>query len=505
MRSRRTGRARLVGVGIALAVLTGGVWGPDSDMAGARAGRSSRPSRPGGPTALSVPEADCGPGDRPETGLQGQTTLAERWSGASEQASTCNLELVGQLAGEGASWQFAWFERCGYHGTANSPQQQRRGTVVVDASDPRAPRATAHLDDPAMLDPWESLRVNQGRRLLAGAGNESFALYDVSDCARPRLLSAIGVPGLRGHGGEFAPDGQTFYATSALRDWVAIDVSDPANPRPIFRWVPPAGGMHHPHDVSISSDGTRMYVGQAGLPLDPAQTMANGLMILDIGDIQHRRPNPQVRVVGTLYWRDGSTGQVPTPATIGGRPHVVFTDELGPGSVGPWGPIRACLQGLPPFGLARLIDISDERNPRLVSRLGLEVHDPANCPAVAWDNLGTNAFGYDSHYCSVDDRNDTRLVACSYFGAGVRVFDVSDPASPREVAYYKPPARRRAVRPGSSLYGINPLGDRTTDWASSNVRFLRTGDEHQLWFTSHDNGFQILRFTNQIGQISQAG
>src|ERR1700682_4557163 len=43
-----------------------------------------------------VPKAKCGAKDRVETALQGQTSIADRQSGASEQAYNCNLELVGQ-------------------------------------------------------------------------------------------------------------------------------------------------------------------------------------------------------------------------------------------------------------------------------------------------------------------------------------------------------------------------------------------------------------------------
>src|SRR5215469_18765008 len=50
----------------------------------------------------SVPRAICGPGDHTESGLQGQTTTQERFSGDSERAYNCNLELVGRYRGEGA-------------------------------------------------------------------------------------------------------------------------------------------------------------------------------------------------------------------------------------------------------------------------------------------------------------------------------------------------------------------------------------------------------------------
>ena len=49
-----------------------------------------------------VPKAQCGPTDRTESGLQGQTTAKERASGNSERGYNCNLELVGQFRGEGA-------------------------------------------------------------------------------------------------------------------------------------------------------------------------------------------------------------------------------------------------------------------------------------------------------------------------------------------------------------------------------------------------------------------
>src|SRR4051794_13064721 len=48
-----------------------------------------------------VPKAQCGRWDWTESGLQGQTTNWERFSGDSEGGYNCNLELVGQWKGEG--------------------------------------------------------------------------------------------------------------------------------------------------------------------------------------------------------------------------------------------------------------------------------------------------------------------------------------------------------------------------------------------------------------------
>ena len=139
--------------------------------------------------AEPVPQAKCGPGDHTESGLQGQTTPEERFSGDSTRGYNCNLEVVGQYQGEGAFSQDgpAYADDCAYYATDNiTPQQKHHGVVVVDASDPRHPQPTAYLDDtPAILAPHETLKHNDRRHLLAAAefNGPGFAVYDTSaDC-----------------------------------------------------------------------------------------------------------------------------------------------------------------------------------------------------------------------------------------------------------------------------------------------------------------------------------
>lgn len=456
------------------------------------------------PWLKPVPRAECGKGDRIETGLQGQTTIAERMSGASSKAYNCNLELIGQFQGEGANYQMAAFDSCAYYGTARRDGVQNKGVVVVDVSDPRRPVAATYLDARPMWDPWESLKVNVPRKLLAGvqadngAGEQpGFAVYDISTCRSPVLKSSVTFDApLRGHAGNFAPDGRTYYGTHIGVSTYAIDIDKVEAPKLLGVW-PGQNGNGLPHDVSLNAAGDRLYTAQPGGLSRPGEAQrSNGLVISDVTDFQARKASPDPKIIGSLFWKDGAVAQMTQRVHIGGQPFLIFADEAGAGGIGD-GAKSACARNLPPHGFARIIDISDDRNPRIASQLMLEVHDPANCSTVQLDTGFSDLFGYSSHYCTADNPENAEYLACSYFEAGVRVFDIRNPYRPKEIAYYKSPARS-AFLAGSSNSSIKRHGNRTADWASSNVHWKRFGDELHLWFTSHENGFQVVRFTNRL-------
>jgi hypothetical protein len=375
-------------------------------------------------------------------------------------------------------------------------------------------------DSIAMRSSHESLKVHEKRGLLAA--NQSspnvgpgFSVYDISrDCRDPIKLADFDIggtmpPATVGHAGNFTPDGYTYYSTNPFQGdgdrMQVIDMFDPKNPKLIVDWkfptlIGPDTGI--PHDPFFNVHGTRLYSPQGGrpqtvgLPEISGNTQIgrpNGLVILDVSEVQFRRPNPQIKVISTMFWNDGGTAQSIYPITIKGKDHLIFADENSFG-----GSIQAsCEAGYPAAGFARIIDISDETQPKLVAKLKLEVHDPANCAQIMLSPIGNSQSRYDAHYCTPDRDNNPRLIACSYFAAGVRVFDVRDPYHPREVAYYKPPARRTAFLPGSNVWAENNP-DRTVDFTASDIRWFKHKGQTMLSFSSADNGFQVVRFTNGL-------
>jgi hypothetical protein len=476
-----------------------------------------------GAIPLTVPKATCGTNDKPESALQGQVPASARAAGF--QGFNCNLQLIGQSKNEGASWQHAWFQdgaghSCAYYDTAKSATNRAHlGTVVLDVSDPANPKPTTYLTSIAMLDPWESLRTNVRRQLLGaesaanGKGGPEFEMYDLSgDCRVPQLLSsiAIGTPAngdaaalpspqtIQGHEGAFAPDGLTYYGgdRGTPTKYTAIDVSNTTHPKLVATWLLGTGVLAH--GLSVSDDGNRAYV---TLDTDPGVVAnfsslpaTNGVLILDTSDIQSRKVNPQFRAIGQVVWKDGGHAQHTIPITIGSKPYLVGVDESGSGGLnGLAGWKEACDAGLSPFNMARIIDISDEANPKVVSKLALEVHDPANCDKVLPDLVGLASFTYGSHYCSVDNRQNATTLACGYFNSGVRVFDIRDPLRPKEIAYYNP-AGTTTPSPASNHGAQWVAGG--PDWCNSQVHL--DAATASLQTTCQDNGFLSLKFTNGV-------
>src|SRR5438128_1755227 len=254
--------------------------------------------------SASLPVAQCRKADKAESGLQGQTTQAEIAAGKPAQGFNCNTDMVGQYQGEGSSWQLTAWKNCAYFDQRLNTAEAHRGTVVVDVSDPAHPKATTWLTEPAMLDPWESLKVNPARQLLAGGQRPDatqsfpgtgFSIYDISaDCNNPVLKKSIVIPGSFGHTGQWAPDGKTYYITPLRTDISieAIDTTDAANPKliPCGAGTPGCGtnqfftatsDMPYPqwHDLEFSKDGNTAYVTMFGSNFaTPSSAAKNGLL-----------------------------------------------------------------------------------------------------------------------------------------------------------------------------------------------------------------------------------
>lgn len=437
----------------------------------------------------STPEATCGEGSVPETGLQGQVSRDDHRTGRTREGFRCNAELVGKHARDFSIGTVAGFKverfvdkagrECAYYDSTllfpTNVLDGRIGVIVLDMSDPSNPQKTAALTSPAMLSPHESLVLNQKRGVLAAVAGVAtltsgmLDLYDVSeDCRYPKLMSSTST-GLEGHESGISPDGLTFFVASASANTLgAFDISDLALPKML--WV----GAYASHGLNISDDSTRAYV----TTLDDEA----GLYILDISEIKERKANPQVREVSYLTWQAASIPQNAIPFTSEGRQFLLEVDEYSTDKPGGFpGSFRSN------NGAARIIDITEEEKPFVASNLRLQVHDLKNREHLSKDPGFFNIIGgYGAHYCNLPTRDNPKIVACSMLVSGLRVFDISDPYNPREVAYFNAPVTPR----------ILPIPARSSNLAESSPTFVP--ERKEVWYSDGFSGFYAVRLTNGV-------
>ena len=428
------------------------------------------------PTLAPVPRADCGEGSRPLEGIQGRVSQQDIDSPAAARGWTCNVRELGRypVPGKFRTWRYVdeGGRVCAFYDTSLSAPANvvsagagpSSGVIVLDMTDPAHPQKTAVLTSLAMLAPHESLNLNVRRGLLAAVvGNGltlpgSMAIYDVSkDCRRPLLLGEM--PTVYGHESGFAPDGNTFWVAGGAGEVLAVDVTDPRMPRTVWR------GAMYSHGLNLSDDGRTFF------HTDPIN---GNLGILDVSEVQDRKPNPVVRQISRITWDTVSIPQNSVPLTISGRRYLLEFDEFAFRFNPPTVADRA--------GAARLIDISDPAHPTVTSNLRLQINMPETHAQYSGDPaaLPNQSFGYSAHYCASPREVDPGIVACSFINSGLRVFDIRDPAKPREVAYYIAPPK------DGTLAGVSPGNLALSQPAFDEAR-------REVWYTDAASGFHALK------------
>jgi hypothetical protein len=465
------------GAGQALAQLT-----PLNDLFAIGQGKGDAPAeapivtRAEPPFVATPPAAKCAPGARLQPGVDGRVP-----AGSAKDGLWCNVKEIGHQGTEGGFKVYRYVDvqghECAFYDqtlmfplNAFNPGAGSEGVAVLDMSDPAHPKKTEDLQTTPMLSPHESLNLNTKRGLLAAVnGNLStepgfFSIYDVhQDCRHP-VLDANGPYARFGHESGFSMDGKTFYATStALKSITAIDVTNPKEPHAIWQ------GQIESHGMSLSNDGNRGYI---------ADTSGN-MLILDTSQIQARKPDPQTREISRLTWKSASIPQNAIPFTENGHPYVLEFDEYTQGTTSP--------DGNPDMvGAGRIIDISDETKPFVVSNLRLQVDQPAEHKEAANDpGASSKPQGYAGHYCNIPTRVDPKIVACSFIASGLRLFDISDLVHPKEIGYFVAPATARSE---NAYDGSN--------FAMSMPAFAP--ERHEIWWSNGTSGFYVLRVDKSV-------
>jgi hypothetical protein len=362
-----------------------------------------------------------------------------------------------------------WILYVGHHGgTEKTPRPvnaltgnaEFNGTSIVDVTDPRAPRYLAHIPGEEGLGEQggaQMVRVCSGRELphadrdrfylLRTFGNSAHEIYDVTDPARPALVSRIG-PVKGTHKNWWECDTGIAYLVSGLENWrtrrmtQVYDLSDPAHPRFIRNFglpgqEPGATGdvpveLHGP--ISTGPSGNRVYFGYG--------TNKDGMV--QIVDRQKLLTGPAEPTPANLRYPE--VGRFVLPPSAGA--HTAFpmlkmdVAEFAHDAAGRTRDFLAvvdeslvneCQEARQMLWIA---DITAEARPVGVSTWTVREADGDFCARGG-------RFGTHSSNENMTPIYYKRVLFLSHFNAGVRAVDVRDPYHPREIAYYIPATTAR--------------------------------------------------------------
>lgn len=317
-----------------------------------------------------------------------------------------------------------------------------RGWSILDVTEPTAPELVTHIPGPE--NTWTiQIQVADGKMITAleriapgwgGADGEPFAegffIWDVSEPATPRRLGHFQT-GSSGTHRNFYDGGDFVHAAAgapglAGKIYQAVDISDPTDPREVGRFslTEQAGNLATPGakfschgPVHVEDDRAYLSYGDGGG------------VILDISDLA--RP----KLVSQITFRGITASQgIHTFLPLPRRKLALINDEA----------IRE--NGDENLNLAGIIDISDETQLRLASLLPLPLPPPESGLKNFYEKggrFGPHNQHHSNHQACLEDRDD--IAYLTYFNAGLRVYDIRDPRTPREFAYFIPPDPRTRI------------------------------------------------------------
>jgi hypothetical protein len=380
------------------------------------------------------------------------------------------------------------------------PNKQQFGTSIIDIADPARPRvvATIALDDPSSHS--HKVRVAGGlmavnhernmtpigrraeqmpavrRQLHAAFGREptrtelagkmsvteadivkieeaerqpyrngGFKLYDVADPVHPKLIHHQLTGGIGVH--RFDMDERYVYLSTEMDGFignilVTYDLRDPKKPQEVSRWWMP--GQHIAGGETPNWQGKRHRLHHALRFGDEmwASCWHGGFRIVDIANMA--KPKTVASYNYHPPFPEPTHTVMPVPVEIGGRRIAIAIDEEDQTQSANEAEAR---RGRPHAGMS-IYDVSDYSN---VKPLALFEVSELDSP---WSRVAGTRFGAHQFH----ERMTGTLVHAVWFSAGLRIVDVADPSSPREVGYFIPEPAGGEAAPQSNDVMLDERG-----------------------------------------------
>jgi hypothetical protein len=278
-----------------------------------------------------------------------------------------------------------------------------------------------------------------------GYHNGGFKIYDVSMRAEPKLICHQKTGGIGVH--RFDMDDRYAYISTEMEGYIGsilviYDLHDPLKPQEVSRWWLP--GQHVKGGETPTWSGRRHRLHHAlrfGNEMW-ASCWHGGFRVIDVSDLA--RPKTAGGYNYHPLFPEPTHTVMPVPEKIGGRRIALAIDEEDQAQSAAEeearrGRAHACLLV---FDTTELSDI------RPLAQFQVSELDSPFC------RIGGTRFGAHQ-FC---ERMSGTLIHAVWFGGGLRIIDVADPRSPREVGYYIPPPAAGRPAPQSNDVALDKRG-----------------------------------------------
>ncbi len=408
-------------------------------------------------------------------------------TGLAEGASARNVSVVGysDLGGRGGAFKLAIEERSGrwylYMG-----HLWDRGWTILDVTDPSKPETLKFIPGPfntwtIQMEVFDHKMLTALEQMPASWGgdptkpfDEGVLVWSLADPVSPVLQGQFKTGGSGTHRDGYYGGSYAFLAANMKgysgNIFVVIDISNPYNPVEVSRWWVPGqwvDGGEKPQ-AGVSLHGPPQVVGTtAYVPYGSA-----GLILLDVSDIKNPKKISQLTFTPPFIGGINVHSALPI---VSRNLVVVNSESLA----------EDCNEAL---NHTSIVDVSNPARPKLLSVFPV----PLPPPGLGITNFCEKGGRFGPHnqnqnqHSPYVQRDDNR-VYLTYFNAGLRIYDISDPRQPTEVGYFVPPEPVKRYGPQP----VRVLVSQTED--------VLVDARGYIYITDKNEGIWILKFHGDHG------
>ncbi|HWF12836.1 MAG TPA: hypothetical protein VG272_03805 [Candidatus Acidoferrales bacterium] len=331
-------------------------------------------------------------------------------------------------------------------------------------------------------------------KVLAYKGLRGIRNYDVTDPTKPNLLQeySTGVKGNGTHhnfydGGKYAYLDCGWDETLRLENHqrpysnalMIVDLSDPANVQEVSRWWVPGQKLGEEEEYKkyrFAGDKTS-WTGNHGALTVPKRVEdggtigyggfgAFGFYAMDLRDIKNPKP------YGHMQYEFDTFGTIPFHTC-----YPVIADAAHPQLMNKIVAVHEALEAdcRENYHTPYMVDVKDPKNPKIIGFFPRPAA-PSDAPYTDFC-FARGRFGSHNTQCWLaPGTSNPSIVVIAWFNAGVRVFDISNPTQPKEIAWFVPPLE-------------GEINDYASWWRGTTENVFVEFDRNLIWIGTHEGSY----------------